>query len=49
MAPVDATFAEAEPEIDIEGVDNSTLAPIPADVMVNFDENEAKFEKFLED
>ena len=47
----EALFAvvEPEPEIDIEGVDSSTLGPIPADVMVNFDKNLAKFELFLKD
>jgi hypothetical protein len=46
-----ALFAlvEAEPEIDIEGVNNADLPPIPADVMVNFDKNAAKFEHFLKD
>ena len=46
-----ALFAlvEAEPEIDIEGVNQEDLSPIPADIMTNFDKNLAKFEQFPED
>ena len=47
----EALFAlvEPEPNIDIEGVNNEALEPIPADVMLNFDESLAKFEFFSKD
>ena len=47
----EALFAlvEAEPDIDIEGINHKDLPPIPAEVMVNFDESLAKFEQFPED
>lgn len=47
----EALFAlvEPEPNIDIEGVDNDALEPIPADVLLNFDESLAKFEFFPKD
>ena len=47
----EALFAlvEAEPDIDIEGINHNDLPPIPAEVMVNFDKSLAKFEQFPED
>lgn len=41
------TLVEPDPEIEIDGIDNSALPPIPADVVVNFDVDAAKFEKLL--
>lgn len=43
------TLVEADPNIEIEGLDTTALPPVPADVVVNFDPNAAKFEKFLKE
>jgi biotin operon repressor len=45
-----ALFALVEPieNIEIEGVDPTILSPIPADVMIKFDKNEAKFEQIVD-
>ncbi len=49
QSPALLALVEAEPEIDIQGVTNTDLPPIPADIIVNFDKNLAKFEQFPED